>query len=163
MGSGERWKKSKCEESHVKIKCVCVEGEQLGRECSGFLGIVSNVSYFANRRILFLGCKLFEIHSLYIPTSSKIELLLLPQMFIWKTFLWMYDLFLLICLISVCVEYKKRLLSCLSGMGICSTWSSYKNTHWSSSKWFECLCFQLIWRSGVPMCQYMYPMTHLLL
>lgn len=31
-------------------------------------------------------CKLFEIYSLYIPTRSKIELLL-PLVHIWRTFL----------------------------------------------------------------------------
>lgn len=45
------------------------------------------------------------------------------------------------------------------------TWFSYENisSEWRSSQWFECLCFQLIWRSGRTMCQYMYPVTHLLL
>lgn len=60
---------------------------------------------------------------------------------------------------------EKRLLNCPNCMCVCMTWFSYENTslEWCSSKWFECLCFQLIWRSGGTMCQYTYPVTHLLL
>lgn len=66
---------------------------------------------------------------------------------------------------SMCMWHKKRLLNCPNCMGICMTWFFYENTslEWCSSKWFECLCFQLIWRSGGTMCQYTYPVTHLLL
>lgn len=58
---------------HVKLG-VCAYGAVAVyrvRECSGFLGIVSNISYFAKNLVLkFL--KLVEILSLYIPIDSKI-------------------------------------------------------------------------------------------
>lgn len=41
------------------------------RECNGFLGIVSNISYFGKNLVLKL-LKLIEILSLYILIHSKI-------------------------------------------------------------------------------------------
>lgn len=77
--------KSKCEESRVKIVFLW---RGSGRKRMQW------VSWHSLKRKLFCKqknfvpriCKLFEIHSLYIPTRSKIELLL-PLVHIWRTFL----------------------------------------------------------------------------
>lgn len=73
---------------HVKLS-VCAYGAVAVygiRECGGFLGIVSNISYFAKNLVLkFL--KLVEILSFYIPINSKTQWFLLPQMCIKSSFL----------------------------------------------------------------------------
>lgn len=79
--------------------------------------------------------------------------------------IWFISVDLLDQCFSICMEHKKRLLKCPNCTDTCTTWFPYENAllEWHSSEWFECLCVQLIWRSGGGLCQYTYPVTHLLL